>query len=150
MDEEALRYADRIDIQLVKAWEEGPIVELYRSAGWWSDDMDPSRLQELIRGSFLFAVAVDISTGKPVGMGRALSDGIADAYIHDVAVLAHWRNRGVGKMVVSALLEGCRSRGISWIGIIAQPGSEKLYRSLGFEPMEGHIPMRLQRRITKC
>jgi aralkylamine N-acetyltransferase len=146
MENENMDYADRISIRLVKAWEEEPIVELYRSAGWWSEDMDPSKLHELISGSFLFAVAIDISTGRPVGMGRVLSDGTADAYIHDVAVLAQWRGRGVGKMVVSALIEGCRSRGITWIGIIAKPGAETLYRSLGFEPMQGHVPMMLLRR----
>ncbi len=137
---------DWIRIELVKSWEEEPIVELYRAGGWWRDDMDPSRLPELISGSYLFAVAVDISTGKSVGMGRVMSDGIADAYIHDVVVLPQWRKRGVGKMVVSALMEGCKSRGISWIGVIAQPGTEKLYCSLGFVPMEGHVPMLLQRR----
>jgi aralkylamine N-acetyltransferase len=146
MENEALDRADKICIRLVKAWEEESIVELYRSAGWWREDMDPSKLHELISGSYLFALAIEISTGRPVGMGRVLSDGIADAYIHDVVVLVQWRRRGVGKMVVSALLEGCRSRGIGWIGIVAQPGTEKLYRSLGFEPMEGHVPMMLARR----
>jgi ribosomal protein S18 acetylase RimI-like enzyme len=144
MENEALDYADRISIRFVKAWEEEPIVELYRSAGWWSEDMDPSKLQELISGSYLFAVAIDTSTDRPIGMGRVLSDGIADAYIHDVVVLEQWRQRGVGKMVVSALLECCRSHGITWIGVIAQPGTEKLYRSLGFAPMDGHVPMVLQ------
>ncbi|HSD57210.1 MAG TPA: GNAT family N-acetyltransferase [Methanotrichaceae archaeon] len=138
--------ADRIRIELVKSWQEEPIVELYRAGGWWREDMDPSRLPELISGSYLFAVAVDISTGRSIGMGRVISDGIADAYIQDVVVLPQWRKKGVGKMVISALVEGCNSRGISWIGVIAQPGSEKLYRALGFMPMEGHVPMLLQRR----
>lgn len=138
--------ADRIRIELVKSWEKEPIVELYRAGGWWREDMDPSRLPELISGSYLFAVAVDISSRRSIGMGRVISDGIADAYIQDVVVLPQWRKKGVGKMVISALLEGCRSRGISWIGVIAQPGTEMLYRSLGFVPMEGHVPMLLQRR----
>ena len=144
--EQSMSCADGIRIEIVKSWEEDPIVELYRAGGWWTDDMDPSRLPELISGSYLFAVAVDITTGRSVGMGRVMSDGIADAYIHDVVVLPQWRNRGVGKMVVSALIEGCKSRGISWIGVIAQPGTEKLYCSLGFVPMVGHVPMLLQRR----
>lgn len=138
--------ANRIRIELVKSWEEEPIVELYRAAGWWREDMDPSRLPELISGSYLFAVAVDNSTGKSIGMGRVISDGLADAYIQDVVVLSNWRQRGVGRMIVSALLEGCRSRGITWVGVIAQPGTEMLYRSLGFVPMEGHVPMLLQIR----
>lgn len=138
--------ADRIRIELVESWEKEPIVELYRAGGWWREDMDPSRLSELISGSYIFAVAVDISSGKSIGMGRVISDGIADAYIQDVVVLPPWRKKGVGKMVISALLEGCRSRGIAWVGVIAQPCTEMLYRSLGFVPMEGHVPMLLQRR----
>jgi GNAT superfamily N-acetyltransferase len=138
--------ADQIRIELVNAWEEEPIVELYRAGGWWREEMDPSRLPELIRGSYLFAVAVDISTGRSIGMGRVISDGIADAYIQDMVVLPQWRKKGVGRMLISTLIDSCKSRGISWIGVIAQPGSEKLYSSLGFTKMEGHVPMLLQRR----
>jgi GNAT superfamily N-acetyltransferase len=146
MESRSVDFADRIRIELVNAWQEEPIVELYRAGGWWKEDMDPSRLPELISGSYLFAVAVDISTGRSIGMGRVISDGIADAYIQDVVVLPQWREKGVGKMLISALIEACKSRGIAWIGVIAQPGSEKLYSSLGFMPMEGHVPMLLQRR----
>jgi ribosomal protein S18 acetylase RimI-like enzyme len=103
--------------------------------------MDKSRIPELIRGSYLFALAVDISTGKPIGMGRVISDGIADAYIQDLMVLPEWRRKNAGEMIVSALMEQCVSSGISWIGLIARPGTDAFYRSLGFEPMEGHMPM---------
>ncbi len=134
----------RIRVELVKAWEEKPIMNLYEAGGWWKEYMDSSRLPELISRSYLFAVAVDGSTGKSVGMGRVISDGIADAYIQDVVVLSEFRRMGVGSKIISALLKGCRSRGITWIGLIAQPGTEAIYRSLGFEPMEGHVPMLYQ------
>jgi aralkylamine N-acetyltransferase len=128
-------------IELVKSWEEEPIVELYRIGGWWKENMDASRLPELIRGSFLFAIAIDVINERVVGMARVISDGVADAYIQDLVVLPAWRNKGVGKMIVSKLLECCRSRGISWIGLIAQPGTDSFYRSLGFVQMEGCMPM---------
>jgi GNAT superfamily N-acetyltransferase len=130
-----------IRVELVKSWEEEQIAELYKVGGWWKDYMDPARLQDLIRESYLFAVAIDISIGKSVGMGRVISDGIADAYLQDVVVLPEWRKKGVGKMIVSKLLECCRSRRIAWIGLIAQPGTDTFYQSLGFEYLKGHIPM---------
>jgi aralkylamine N-acetyltransferase len=74
-------------------------------------------------------------------MGRVISDGIADAYIQDLMVLPEWRKKNAGGMIVSALIERCVSNGITWIGLIAQPGTDAFYRSLGFEPMAGHIPM---------
>jgi len=68
-------------------------------------------------------------------MGRVISDGIADAYIQDLVVLAMWRNKGVGRRIVSALLEGCRSSGITWIGLIATTGHRCFLQVLGFAPL---------------
>jgi ribosomal protein S18 acetylase RimI-like enzyme len=98
-------------------------------------------IPEMIRGSYLFAVAVDISTGRSVGMGRVISDGIADAYIHDLIVLPGWRNRGIGSGILSALLNECKSGDITWIGLIAQPDTDAFYRSLGFAALKGHKQM---------
>jgi len=132
-----------IEVLMVRSWQEDPLVELYRAGGWWKEGMDKSRLGDLIRGSFLFAVAIDISTRKSVGMGRVISDGIHDAYIQDLVVLPEWRGLGVGRMILSALLDECRARNISWLGLIAEPGTSGFYSRLGFAPMAGYVPMHL-------
>ena len=88
---------NKIRVDLVSSWNEEQIVDLYRAAGWWKEEMDASRINDLIKGSFLFAVAIDISTGRAVGMGRVISDGIADAYIQDLVVLGDWRSWVWGK-----------------------------------------------------
>jgi len=66
-------------------------------------------------GSFLFALAIDISTGRAVGMGRVISDGVSDAYIQD---LVFWKigGTGGGKMILEKLLQECdlaRSPGLA-------------------------------------
>jgi ribosomal protein S18 acetylase RimI-like enzyme len=130
-----------IKVEIVAAWDPSEIIDLYRSAGWWKDGMDPSRIGELIQKSFLFAVAIDTSSGKAIGMGRVISDGIADAYIQDLAVLDEWKDKGAGKMILSSLLQECILRRIFWIGLIAEPGTDGFYSSFGFQVMLGHIPM---------
>jgi len=137
-------------VDLVPYWQEEQIVDLYRAAGWWKEEMDASKINDLIRGSFLFAVAIDISTGRAVGMGRVISDGIADAYIQDLVVQGDKRSWGVGKMILTALLAECSSRKITWIGLIAEPGKEEFYRSLGFAPMPGHVPMLFHEETKGC
>jgi GNAT superfamily N-acetyltransferase len=132
---------DNIVIQLVCAWDEDEIADLYRAGGWWKEAYDPKELTSLILGSFLFAVAVDLKTGHAVGMGRVLSDGVSDGYIQDLVVLPEFRKTGIGTRIVSLLVEKCRERGISWIGLIAEPGTENFYLPFGFHPMEGHIPL---------
>ncbi len=131
----------QIEIRLVKSWPEDEIVLLYKAAGWWKDTYDKAGIPQLIAGSFAFAVAVDQKTGKAIGMGRVLSDGVSDAYIQDVVVLPTYRGQNLGKKIVQTLIDFCISKGIQWIGLIAEPGSSQFYTTLGFKPMEHYIPM---------
>ena len=130
-------------VEFVSRWKEEDIGELYRAGGWWREYMDPSHLNDLIQGSFLFAVAVDGRSGRAVGMGRGISDGVSDGYIQDLVVLADWQNMGLGRMIIEKLIEGCRARKIAWVGLIAEPGKEDFYDSIGFRKMPGHVPMLL-------
>jgi ribosomal protein S18 acetylase RimI-like enzyme len=132
---------DDIAIQLVNSWDDVEISNLYRAGGWWKEEYDQRELHRLIRGSFLFAVAVDGKTGQAVGMGRVISDGVSDGYIQDLVVLPEYRKAGIGTQIVSTLVKKCVERGISWIGLIAEPDTEKFYLPFGFHPMEGHVPL---------
>jgi len=129
------------DIRFVKDWPAQEIIGLYKAGGWW-DDSDHSSVKKMISGSFVFAVAVDTETGKAVGMGRALSDGAYDAYIQDVVVLPEHRGKDIGKKIILAIRDICLKKKLSWIGLVAEPGTEKFYSGLGFRPMKGHTPMR--------
>ena len=132
---------DDTAIQLVLSWDVVEIANLYRAGGWWKEEYDQRELPRLIRGSFLFAVAVDRKTGHAVGMGRVISDGVSDGYIQDLVVLPEYRKTGIGTQIVSTLVKKCVERGISWIGLIAEPDTEKFYLPFGFHPMEGHVPL---------
>jgi len=133
-----------IEIRFVDSWSIDEIVELYRTGGWWKESYDTSLINQMIDGSFIFAVVVDTTIDKAVGMGRVLSDGISDAYIQDLVILPKYRGHGIGKKLVDSLIKQCLSNSIVWIGVIAEPGSDKLYRGLGFKPMKDHIPMLYQ------
>ena len=128
-------------IKLVDNWSKEDIVALYKSAGWWKESFDPLAIKQLIVGSFAFAVAVNPSTGKAIGMGRIISDGASDAYIQDIVVLPEYRGQGIGKQLVKTLLDCCLSKGITWIGLISEPGQDGFYSSLGFKTMNNHVPM---------
>jgi len=131
----------QIEIRLVDSWPEDEIVALYKAAGWWKDSYDKAGIPQLIVGSFAFAVAVDKKNEKAIGMGRVLSDGVSDAYIQDVVVLASYRGQNLGKKIVQTLIDFCVSKGIQWIGLIAEPGSSQFYTTLGFTAMDQYIPM---------
>nr|WP_319376821.1 GNAT family N-acetyltransferase [uncultured Methanoregula sp.] len=133
-----------IEIQCVQSWNADEIVDLYRAGGWWKEEYDPAEIPRLMRGSFVFAVAVDRATGRAVGMGRVISDGVSDGYVQDLVVLPRFRKLGVGARLLAALVQNCRQSGVTWIGLVAEPGTDRFYKPLGFLPLEGYVPLLLQ------
>jgi ribosomal protein S18 acetylase RimI-like enzyme len=134
----------KIEVKFVEAWPEDEIVELYKAGGWWKDSYNSSGIKPLVEGSFAFAVVVDKASGKAIGMGRIISDGVSDAYIQDLVILPEYRGQGIGRHLVKALLEHCLSKGLLWVGLIAEPDQDEFYSSLGFKPMKNYIPMKYQ------
>jgi len=118
------------------------IISLYKAQGWWDAAGDGRQEQlavRLIAGSHCFVIATDDK--DIVGMGRAISDGVSDAYIQDLSVRHDCRKQGIGTLILKKLLERLYADGIAWIGLIAEPGSEILYRHAGFQDMSPFIPM---------
>lgn len=128
-------------VQLVHSWDEDEIADLYRAGGWWKEEYRVEEIRHLIRGSFLFAVATDNKTGKAIGMGRVLSDGVSDGYIQDLVVLLEYRKSGVGSRIVLTLVKKCHEKGLTWIALIAEPDSDSFYIPLGFQEMKDYVPM---------
>lgn len=117
------------------------VLRLYRFQGWWgtSTDHDNEMAGAIIRGSHCFAVAE--AEGRVIGMGRAISDRVSDAYIQDVAVDYGLRRRGIGSRIVSELVHRLRQDGIGWIGLGAEAGTHDFYRRAGFTELPGCIVM---------
>jgi ribosomal protein S18 acetylase RimI-like enzyme len=67
---------------------------------------------------------------KLVAAGRALSDGADCSYICDVAVMPSHQGSGLGREMVSRLVEA--SQGHKKIILYSVPGKEGFYRKLGF------------------
>ena len=118
------------------------IITIYRAQGWWKRADGPALLKKIIKGSHCFAVAE--LDGRIVGMGRAISDGVSDAYIQDVAVLKSERGTGAGSAIVKALKARLKRDGVGWLGLIAQDGSEPFYLKLGFKTLGKAAPMLLK------
>lgn len=132
----------KIQIKLVQAAPEKDLFQLYCQAGWMnpSEVDDIGILQKIVQNSALFAAAFDGE--KMIGMGRALSDLVSDAYIQDVTVLEPYRKMGIGREIVQTLIRELKEKGVDWIGLIAQPGTKNFYTPLGFEPMPGSHPLK--------
>ena len=133
-----------IEIILVKDWPAEDIIKLYKAGGWIDGSENEALIKKIISGSYAFAVAVDEETGKAVGMGRVLSDGVSDAYIQDVVILPEYRKLGTGKKIIQALRDHCIRNKINWVALVAEEGTQDFYFGLGFKAMKGHTPMKYE------
>ena len=105
-------------------WDE--LSALYRAAPL--GDKKPQSLRTVFSNS-LFKCFV-YEEGRLVGAGRALADGADCSYICDIAVLPSHQGTGVGKQIVSYLVE--QSRGHQKIILYSVPGREGFYGRFGF------------------
>ncbi len=133
-----------IQVRFIRTAPLDVLVFLYKEAGWWKDSYgeSPEFLHNIVMDSALFVGA--FSGGKMVGMGRALSDFVSDAYIQDVVVMKEYQGRGIGKKIIQTLITGLKEHGVDWIGLIAEPGTTNFYENLGFEQLKDHVPMKLK------
>lgn len=133
-----------LTFEQIREASEEEIIALYRAGGWWEESPEArATIPGMLKGSFCVIGARE-PDGRLVGMGRALSDGCSDAYIQDVVVLNEYRGKGVGSRIIQRLARHCQEHGISWIGLIGEPGTQDFYERLGFRPMKDYIPMRLE------
>jgi ribosomal protein S18 acetylase RimI-like enzyme len=137
-----------ISLVIVSEWDTDEIVSLYRAGGWWEEHWEKEHIPDLIQGSHRFVVAVDEITGSAVGMGRTISDGVSDAYIQDVVVRKEYRRCYIGLQIVQLLTELCAEDGISWVGLISEPGTTLFYKKIGFQPMEQYVPMIYKKMVS--
>ena len=120
----ALEWTDSLD---TVDWDE--LSALYRDAPL--GHKPPDRLKTAFSNSLYRCFVRE--HGKLVGVGRALADGADCSYLCDIAVLPSHQGRGLGRDVVSRLLE--RSKSHRKIILYAVPGREELYWGLGFRRM---------------
>jgi GNAT superfamily N-acetyltransferase len=76
--------------------------------------------------------AYKTATGRMVGFARAVSDGVAFAYLADVYVLPQARGQGLGKELVRTMID--RGPGARFRWALHTSDAHGLYRQFGFAP----------------
>jgi spermidine synthase len=137
---------DEIEIKVIDVAERSAVKKLYQEAGWWGKNDEGTDgsvwIDTMVKRSFCFVGAFRAS--EMIGMGRAVSDGVSDAYIQDVVILKEFRGQGIGAAIIQKIVEFLKTRRIGWIGLIAEPGTQAFYEQLGFAAMAGYAPMLLK------
>ncbi len=113
----------RIDVDAVWAYLS---TEAYW-ARWRSRDDVAAQIARAWR-----VVGAYAADGRQVGFARAFSDGVSMAYLADVYVLAGHRGQGLGRALVTAMIDGGPGSSFRWL--LHTQDAHSLYAEYGFEP----------------
>lgn len=106
--------------------------KLRESVGWLNFSKEQS--ENAIRNSLYIATAVE--NGETIAMGRLIGDGQYDL-IADVIVRPDFQKQKIGTTIMNILLnyvaDHTPAGGRSSVQLIAEPGKEPFYESLGFK-----------------
>ena len=71
--------------------------------------------------------------GQLIGFGRAISDGVFQAAIYDVAVVPEYQAQGIGAIIIKTIMD--KFSDCNFI-LYAALGKEGFYQTLGFRKMK--------------
>jgi GNAT superfamily N-acetyltransferase len=118
----------RIDVDA--AWS---YLSTHAYRGRWRERSD---FAAQLAGSWRVA-GVYAPDGALVGLARAVSDGVALAYLADVYVLEEHRGRGLGADLVRVMVEDGPGAGFRWL--LHTKDAHGLYARFGFAPPDGTV-----------
>ena len=106
------------------------LLALYDAVGWSAYTDEPERLRAAIAGS---SFVVTARRGiRLVGLARAISDGAMDCYLQDVLVAPDQQRSGIGRALVSAVMDHYSG---AWRKVLLtgdEPRQHAFYESLGW------------------
>ena len=115
--------AARIDLDVVQG---------FLSTSYWAQGISRELMAKAVANSL--NVGVYDAEGAQVAYARAATDRATFAWIADVFVLPSHQGHGLGRFVVSTLLDHPELQGLRRV-MLATADAHELYRSYGFEDL---------------
>src|SRR5699024_5675513 len=108
---------------------------LYNDARWWEDRQEKDIEQMLKQG-----ISIGAWEGQNlIGFARAVSDGKFRAYVEDVVVYKEHQKNGVGKEIVSRLLNELSD--IDVVSLFCEEPLIDFYKDNGFKQGKSKVVM---------
>ncbi|MBO0869955.1 MAG: GNAT family N-acetyltransferase [Micromonosporaceae bacterium] len=102
---------------------------------YWGRSRTRTDVERQLAGAWRIVAAYERSSGRMIGFARAVSDGVALAYLADVYVEPSGRGQGIGKALVEEMIE--RGPGARFRWMLHTADAHGLYQRFGFAPPNG-------------
>jgi GNAT superfamily N-acetyltransferase len=97
---------------------------------YWARWRDRAAVEAQLDAAWRVVGAHETGTGRMVGFARAISDGVALAYLADVFVVPDRRGLGIGHGLVTAMIDEGPGARFRWL--LHTADAHGLYRQHGF------------------
>jgi len=121
---------DRVDVDAL--WR------FLSEEAYWHRGRTRKQVERQLAAAWRIVAAYDGSSGRMVGFARAVSDGVALAYLADVYVEQDFRGRGLGSALVEEMIEHGPGAGFRWM--LHTADAHGVYERFGFtKPNETYL-----------
>ena len=122
--------ASRVDVDAVWAF--------LSTDAYWGRSRTRADFEAQLATAWRVVGVYEADTGRLVGFARAISDGVAYAYLSDVFVTSDARGNGLGKELVATMVD--RGPGARFRWSLHTSDAHGLYRQYGFaEPDDRYL-----------
>ena len=97
---------------------------------YWSRWRSRADVEAQVRGAWRVVGVYERASGRMVGFARALSDGVAYAYLADLFIAREARGQGLGVRLVQAMVEDGPGAAFRWT--LHTADAHGLYERFGF------------------
>ena len=97
---------------------------------YWGTTRGRADFEAQLASAWRVVGAYETATGRQVGFARAISDGVATAYLSDVFILPAARGGGLGRELVATMIDRGPGSGFRWS--LHTRDAHELYRKFGF------------------
>jgi GNAT superfamily N-acetyltransferase len=104
--------------------------EFLSTQAYWGRTRSRADFEAQLACAWRVVGVYESGTGRQVGFARAISDGVAFAYLSDVFILPGARGAGLGKELVETMVDRGPGAGFRWS--LHTSDAHDLYRKYGF------------------
>ena len=113
----------------------------------WPNPPSNQGLWDILRNAPHITLAIETETQRVIGFVYAISDGVLAAYIPLLEVLPEFQGQGIGKELVTQLLDQLSD--FYMIDVCCDPELESYYARFGFMKTSGMIRRNYQNQSGK-